>query len=99
MITIVVLASGRGSNFTAVQSAISEGRIQGAKISGVIVDRLYTRAQEYALENSLPVKVLEYKSFEKRTDYDKHLSEAIDGFAPDLLLTLGYLRILDTALV
>ncbi len=89
-----VLASGRGSNFQAVLRALSEGRITGTEITVLITDRPGTGAEELAKESGIPVKVTDYKSFPDRSSFDAAVDLALGEAAPDLILTLGYMRLI-----
>jgi len=91
---ILTLASGRGSNFKAVVGAIQSGRISGGAVIGLITDRRGAGAQEFADREGIPAQVVEYSSFPERTSYNQALEQAVDSFQPDLILTLGYMRIL-----
>lgn len=90
---IVVLASGRGSNFLAVASAIERGEISGRCIR-LIVDRPGTLAAVRAQEQNIPVSLLHYSDFPSKADYEKSLSDLLHTLNPDLIVLAGYMRIL-----
>lgn len=94
-----VLASGRGSNFAAILSARAEGRLANLDLTRLIVDRESTGAAELAKQHGLPVTLLNYASFPGRAEFQAALTEAVLAEAPDLLLTLGFMRILPGELV
>ena len=96
---IIVLTSGRGSNFRAVHEAILTGRLKNCRIKALLTDRPNTGAQSYAEEQSIPVCIIEYKSFLDRKEFDKKLLEKLIEFKPDLICTLGFMRILRRDLV
>ncbi|MDH5654835.1 MAG: phosphoribosylglycinamide formyltransferase [Spirochaetia bacterium] len=98
-VKIVVLASGRGSNFIAVKEAMDTREIQGCRISLVICDRHNTGAEKYALENDIPVQIIDYKSLPDRKEFDRLLRDSIIAEKPDLILTLGFMRIISKWLV
>ena len=96
---IVILASGRGSNFEALLQGIKEKKIQNAKVFALICDKEETGAQSIANKNSIPVFVLNFSSFENKQSYEKELKKCLEGLEPDLILCLGYRRILSLAII
>ncbi len=95
----VVLASGRGSNFAAVLEGVRTGGIRNCEIATLIVDRRGTGAEEIATAANVPVRVIAYKDFAERSEYDAVLLAALRELQPDFILTLGYMRILAPELV
>ncbi len=94
-----VLASGRGSNFAAILSACAEGRLANLELTRLIVDREGTGAAELAKQHGVPVTILNYASFPGRAEFQAALTTAVLAEKPDLLLTLGFMRILPGELV
>ncbi len=99
MISMVALASGRGSNFRAVVNALSSDKIKGARMIALITDRLDTGAAQFAREHSIDVYELDYKSFFSREAFNEELRKILSQLSPQLILTLGYMRILEKSLV
>lgn len=99
----VVLASGRGSNFQAVLDGVRDGKILNCEIVGLITDRPGTGAEalvrERGLDDRIEIHCFDFKSFPNRDTYDRLLLDTLKKFAPDLILTLGYMRLLAPALV
>lgn len=98
-ISITVLASGRGSNFKAVHIAIQSGQITNASIDALIVDRHNTGAQDYAKINNIRCEVVDYKSSKSRVDFNEKLFELIQKCKPDLILSLGFMKILPISII
>ncbi len=99
LVRAVSLASGRGSNFQVVVNAREAGKISGIELCGLLTDRPDTGAAEFARQNNIPVMELDYNSFPDRDKYDAQVMEALNRWEPDLLLTLGYMRLLNPELV
>lgn len=95
---IVVLASGRGSNFLAVASAVSRGMIKGRCV-GLIVDRTETLAAVRAEECGVPVFVIDYSSFSGKAGYEDELIRILGSLAPDLIVLAGYMKILGSGII
>lgn len=95
----VVLASGRGSNFAAVLEGVRNGNIRRCEIAALVTDRRQTGAEQIAAEAGVPVRLIAYKDFAQRSEYDAVLLDALRELRPDVILTLGYMRILAPELV
>ena len=98
MISVLVLISGRGSNLASLLRAADSGAMP-ARIVGVIANRAEAQGLQLAQENGVPTRVLEHRLFAERQQFDEALAEAIDGFAPDLVVLAGFMRILGAAFV
>ena len=96
---IVALASGRGTNFRAVITGLSDGRIEGARLCGLVVDRRGTGAAKIAGDAGISVHEVPYADFADRAGYDLAFARTVDALMPDLVLTLGYMRILSADFV
>jgi phosphoribosylglycinamide formyltransferase-1 len=95
---IVVLASGRGSNFQAILDALSEGSTNGTCVR-LISDVPGCFAIERAKSAGVPVTVVDFKSFPSKESYEVALHHAIKECCPDLVLLAGYMRILGKDIV
>ena len=90
MFSIVVLASGNGSNFQAVVDAIDNGVINNARISKLICNNKRAYVLERARENEIESIIVDIKN----SDYNKIISTVLEAEEPDLILLDGYMRIL-----
>ncbi|WP_157271827.1 phosphoribosylglycinamide formyltransferase [Azohydromonas aeria] len=90
---IVILISGRGSNMQAVAEACArEG--WPATVAAVVSNRPQAAGLAWAAERGIATAVVDHTRFETRAAFDAALREAIDAFAPDLLVLAGFMRIL-----
>ncbi|MDA0224658.1 MAG: phosphoribosylglycinamide formyltransferase [Proteobacteria bacterium] len=89
---IVVLVSGRGSNFGALLEA-------GLPVSAVVSNRTDAGALALAAARGIPTRTLEHGDFDSREAFDGALAAAIDGFTPRLVVLAGFMRILGPAFV
>ncbi|MCB1172821.1 MAG: phosphoribosylglycinamide formyltransferase [Leptospiraceae bacterium] len=96
---VIVLASGRGSNFKAVLDAIDSGQLKGCQISGLITDRLHTGAAVVARQAGIAVFELDYQSYSARSAFETELQQVLAEHSPDYILALGFMRILPPELV
>jgi phosphoribosylglycinamide formyltransferase-1 len=98
MKNIVILISGRGSNMEAVVRA-AEAEQWPARIAAVISNRADAKGLEFAAARGIPTAVVPNKDFPSREALDAALQAVIDGFAPDLVVLAGFMRILTPAFV
>lgn len=85
---LVVLASGRGSNFKAILDHVEAGDING-EIVAVISDNFNAKALETAREHEIEAIYGNAKSDE----YTDWLIGTVKSYAPDYILLAGYMRI------
>ncbi len=92
MHTIVILASGNGSNFQAISDAIKSREID-AKISLLISDRKEAYVLQRSAAEGIPSKII----LRDRSDPDsffRRIRREIDSEKPDLIVLAGFNRIL-----
>ena len=98
MKNLVILISGRGSNMVAIAEACAaEG--WDARIAAVISNRADAAGLVYAREHGIPTAVVNHSEFDSREAFDAALAAAIDGYAPDLVVLAGFMRILTAGFV
>ena len=91
---VVVLLSGRGSNF----QAIAEAGLP-IEIVAVISNRPQAAGLDYARARSLPAVALDHTVHPDREVFDALLAEEIERHRPDLVVLAGYMRILSPAFI
>jgi phosphoribosylglycinamide formyltransferase-1 len=95
---IVVLASGRGSNFQALIDGVADGHIK-ASIVRLITDNPAAYAIDRARNAGIPVSVLDYPVFPDRQAYERALFREIQDAGADLVVLAGYMRLLGEQIV
>lgn len=93
MKNIVILISGRGSNMEAVVRA-AQAEQWPARIAAVISNRADAQGLVFAAEHGIATAVVANKDYASREQFDAALQAVIDGFAPDLVVLAGFMRIL-----
>lgn len=93
MKNIVILISGRGSNMEAVVRA-AQAEQWPARIAAVISNRADAQGLVFAAEHGIATAVVANKDYASRELFDAALQAVIDGFAPDLVVLAGFMRIL-----
>ena len=90
---LVILISGRGSNMEAIVKACkAEG--WPAEVAAVISNRPDAGGLQFAAEHGIATAVVDHKAYASREEFDAELARVIDGFAPDLVVLAGFMRIL-----
>jgi phosphoribosylglycinamide formyltransferase-1 len=98
MRSIVILISGRGSNMQAIVRA-AQTEQWPARIAAIISNRADAEGLKFAAAQGIPTAVVANKDYPDREQFDAALRLVIDGFAPDLVVLAGFMRILTAPLV
>ncbi len=98
MKNIVILISGRGSNMEAIVRAAQDEQWP-ASIAAVISNSPDAAGLQFAAQRGIATAVVANKAYPNRAAFDAALQETIDGFAPDLVVLAGFMRILGPAFV
>lgn len=101
MKNIVVLISGRGSNFVAIAQACERENwaAEGIRISLVLSNRPDAAGLERAKEMGIETAVVDHKAFETREDFERAMIEIIDKHNPDVVVLAGFMRVLTPVFV
>ena len=98
MKNLVILISGRGSNMVAIADACAaEG--WDARIAAVISNRPDAAGLDHARALGIATAIVNHRDFDGREAFDAALAQVIDGFAPDVVLLAGFMRILTPGFV
>ena len=93
---IVVLASGRGSDFQSIIDGINEGKV-AARIVALITDNPGAAAIGKARQNNIPAFMMDAATPAER---DLKIKQKLDELSPALVVLAGYMRIMrDKALL
>ncbi|MDP2266087.1 MAG: phosphoribosylglycinamide formyltransferase [Thiobacillus sp.] len=91
---VVVLLSGRGSNFQAIVEATLP-----IEIVAVISNRPQAAGLVFAREQGLKAVALDHTLHAEREAFDVELADEIERHQPDLVVLAGYMRILSPAFI
>ena len=89
---IVVLVSGTGSNLQAVIDAVAKGSLP-VEIAAVGADRPGTYGVQRSADAGLETFEVNFKDFSARTDWDAALLRKVAFYAPDYVVSSGFMRI------
>ena len=95
---IGVLGSTRGTDLEGILQAIREGRIN-AEIVVVISDRKNAYILERARNHGIEAIYISPKNFPSRRDFDREISRILRERGVELVLLIGYMRILSPEFV
>ena len=95
---IVILISGQGSNMEAIAARCAE---EGwpAEVAAVVANRPEAAGLAWAAARGIATAVVDHRAHANREAFDAELARVIDGFAPDLVVLAGFMRVLGEAFV
>ncbi|WP_111929587.1 phosphoribosylglycinamide formyltransferase [Paraburkholderia bryophila] len=95
---LVILISGRGSNMEAIVRACSD-EAWAAQVAAVIANRPDAAGLAFAASHGIATAVVDHRQYPDRDSFDAALARQIDGFAPDLVVLAGFMRVLTAGFV
>lgn len=94
-LNLAILASGRGSNFTAISEAISENKLN-AQIKVLISDKAEALALEKARDLNIKAIHINLRNYASMADYETELVKRLKEFDIDMVVLAGYMRLVGT---
>ncbi|MCM1046672.1 MAG: phosphoribosylglycinamide formyltransferase [Candidatus Gastranaerophilales bacterium] len=91
MLRVVVLVSGGGTNLQAIIDAVASGGITNVELAGVISNNKTVKSLERARAAGIPAVSVSPKDYADRAAFNEAFLQAVDGFAPDLIVLAGFL--------
>ncbi|EGS32666.1 phosphoribosylglycinamide formyltransferase [Megasphaera sp. UPII 135-E] len=95
---VLLLASGRGSNASALYEAMQDGRINGIPV-GLICDIPQAQIRQKEKEWDIPFFLVDRKEYPTKGEFNKKIKMQVDALHPDLICLAGFMRILDADFV
>lgn len=92
LIRIAIMASGRGSNFRALQERLTATSQSPARIALCISNNPAPGAFDYAREQGIPTLRLSPRMFATEHEYAAAFGDALDEYAIDMIVLAGYMR-------
>jgi phosphoribosylglycinamide formyltransferase 1 len=93
---LVILASGEGTNLQALIDACRDADY-GAQVVAVGADRGTINALARAEKAGIPTFVVSLADYPAREDWDAALARACAGYAPDLVVLAGFMKLVGHA--
>ncbi len=98
MLTIGVLASGRGSNFQSIIDNI-ESKFINAEIALLITDKADAYAIERAKKHNINFLITSPKDFQDKDSYYSHIADELEARGVGLVILAGFMRVVGKTLV
>jgi phosphoribosylglycinamide formyltransferase-1 len=95
---IAVLASGRGTNFSAIIRAVKRGKIK-ANLSLLVCDNPQAGAISRAKRAGIKVALVERKDFSATTDFESKIIQQLEENNIDLIVLAGFMRLISAEFV
>jgi len=95
---LVLFASGNGSNFEAIATAI-ENKTLDAEIAGLIVDKAEAYCLVRAQNHHIPSALFLRKDYESKLAMDEAILKQVRLWQADWIILAGYMRILTPTLI
>jgi phosphoribosylglycinamide formyltransferase-1 len=95
---VVVLASGRGSNFAALAAAQRRGELP-IQLCALLSDKRTAPALLLAENAGVPAIALAPREFADRAGFDRALFARVAEFDPELIVLAGYMRVIDSGVI
>jgi phosphoribosylglycinamide formyltransferase-1 len=92
-----VLASGTGSVFEALAASVATD--DAIEIVGLVCDQADAGALDIADRAGVASEVVALVDRTRRAEWDERLATVIAGFAPDLVVSAGFMRLLGPAVL
>ena len=97
-LSLGILASGRGSNFSAILDSIKKHDLD-AKINVLISNRKNAGALEIADQNQIPSVFISQKKFKDHVQFDEQILKTLKKYNANFIVLAGYMRLLTKELV
>ncbi|MFA5948367.1 MAG: formyltransferase family protein, partial [Candidatus Gracilibacteria bacterium] len=98
MFKIGVLASTNGTDLQAIIDEIASGKMKGIELAIVISNKKDAYALQRAKEQGYKTKFIDPKNL-SREEYDMKIAEILKENKVDLVVLIGYMKILSEAFV
>jgi phosphoribosylglycinamide formyltransferase-1 len=95
---IAVFASGRGSNFQAILSAIDEGRLR-ARVTLLVSNNSGAGALDLARSQNIPAFHFSQKQFGSEEAYVQQLLDLLQRHSIELIALAGYMKKIPSAVI
>ena len=99
MLNIAVFASGKGSNFRAIQNAILSGTIRNARVVLVISNNSDAGALEIAHQHRIPTMHISRKQFTTDDDFNNAVLQKLEQHGVNFIVLAGYMKKIDASMI
>ena len=93
-----IMASGSGSNFEAIATAIESGSLS-AQIKVLIYNNPGAKVQERAQRRQIPSVLLNHREFESRETLDQAIVKTLKAHEVECIIMAGWMRVVTPVLI
>lgn len=93
-----IMASGNGSNFEAIASAISDLQLN-AQIQVLIYNNPGAKVASRAANWGVPAVVLNHHNFQRREDLDQQIVQTLRQYQVEWVIMAGWMRLVTSVLI
>ena len=93
-----VMASGSGTNMSAIALAIAEGKLN-AEIKVLIYNNPKAKVKERAEQYNIPAVLIDHRQYQKREDLDQEIVKVLQAYGVDWVVMAGWMRIITQVLL
>ena len=93
-----IMASGNGSNFEAVASAITQQQLD-AKIQVLIYNNPDAKVAARAVNHDVPSILVNHRNFQRREDFDWQLVQTLRQYEVEWVVMAGWMRLVTPVLI
>jgi len=98
LLTLGVLASGRGSNFQSIIDSIESGFLK-ARVAVLISDNPWAYAIERAKRHNIEALILRPRDFTDKDSYYSHIAQELEKRGVELVILAGFMRVVGRPLI
>lgn len=93
-----VMASGSGTNLSAVAKAIADGKLN-AEIKVLIYNNPQAPVKERAEQYNIPTVLLDHRQYQQRENLDQKIVTVLKDYGVDWVVMAGWMRIITQVLL
>ncbi len=93
-----VMASGSGTNMSAIAFAIAEGKLN-AEIKVLIYNKPQAKVKQRAEQYNIPTVLIDHRQYQKREDLDQKIVKVLQAYGVDWVVMAGWMRIITQVLL
>lgn len=93
-----IMASGNGSNFEAIASAIAQGQLC-AQIQVLIYNNSEAKVAARAANWGVPAVLLNHRDYERREDLDQQIVKTLRQYKVEWVIMAGWMRVVTPVLI
>jgi phosphoribosylglycinamide formyltransferase-1 len=97
-LAIGVLASGAGTNFDAIASAIAAGTLD-AEVRVLVCNRPHAAVISKATARGIRIELIDHRSFDSREAFDRAVADVLERARVELIAMAGFDRVVSRELI